>query len=391
MTSHQALEERLVALRRNLHQHPELSFSEVRTSALLKQELASLDPKSIVQVARTGLVARIAGRDPAAPVVALRGDIDALPITEATALPFTSMNDGVMHACGHDVHAAWAFGAAALLSEHPAVGDVLVVMQPAEEIGEGAAEVMASGALDEAKVIFGAHVDRRFTVGQVVAQPGPIAASADAFEITLVGKGAHGARPQEAADPIVCMAAVITALQTIVSRRVHPANHAVVTVGAVQAGTAGNIIPERAVMKGTLRATDDATRALLLEQVRHIATHVAQAHGVASTITSGVGVPPVINDARAAEWAKEAAVAELGAEGVVSLGQVNMAAEDFAWYLRAIPGCFMRVGARREGEPVIAAHSPQFDVAEEAILVGARVLAESARRASAALAAGGAR
>ena len=377
---------RLVALRRDLHRHPELSFAEVRTGDRLASELAALSPRRVERVARTGVVARIAGRDPSAPVVAIRGDIDALPIHEATGLPFASVNDGVMHACGHDVHATWTYGAAALLSATPAAGDVLVVLQPAEEVGEGASAVLESGALDDARVIFGAHVDRRFTVGQVVAQGGPLAASADTFEIELIGRGAHGARPHESADPIVCMAAIISSLQTIVARRVNPATPAVVTVGMVSAGTAPNVIPDRALLRGTLRACDDATRELLLAEVRAIATHVGAAHHVEVRVSSvGTGVPPVVNDARAAGWAADAATAVLGADAIVPLGTPNMAGEDFAWYQRRMPGCFLRVGARRENEAVIAAHSPQFDVAEDAILVGALVLAECARQASSAL------
>ena len=320
-----------------------------------------------------------------APVVAIRGDIDALPIQEATGLSFASATPGVMHACGHDVHAAWAVGAAALLSGSPADGDVLVVLQPAEEVGEGARAVLESGLLDGVQAIFGAHVDRRFTVGQVVAQAGALAASADSFEIELIGRGAHGARPHESADPIVSMAALVGALQTIVSRCVNPAVPAVVTVGMVSAGTAPNVIPDRATLRGTLRATDEETRTLLQSEVRNIATHVAAAHRVEARVTIGSGVPPVINSEDAARWASEAAIAMLGPGAVVPLGAPNMAAEDFAWYLRTMPGCFLRIGARRPGEPVVPAHSPAFDVAEEAILVGASVLAESARRASAAL------
>ncbi|MEO8621428.1 MAG: M20 family metallopeptidase [bacterium] len=381
------LRARLVALRRDLHQHPELSFKEFRTRDALASALGQLSPARLDRVAGTGLVARIAGRNPHAPVVAIRGDIDALPITEATGLAFASVNDGVMHACGHDVHATWTVGAAALLTAEPAEGDVLVVLQPAEEIGEGAVAVLESGLLDEAKAIFGAHVDRRFTVGQVVAQAGPLAASADVFEIALTGKGAHGARPHESADPVVCMAAIITALQTIVSRRVNPAVPAVVTVAMVNAGTAPNVIPHRAELRGTLRATDHETRALLQQELRDISGHVAAAHHVSAVVTFSAGVPPVINDARAAAWASDAATALHGADAVVPLGITNMAGEDFAWYQAKIPGCFLRVGAREAHEPMIPAHSPAFDVAEDAIVVGASVLAECARRASAALAA----
>jgi hippurate hydrolase len=381
------LRERLVALRRDLHQHPELSFAEHRTSDVLARELERLAPARLDRAARTGLIARIAGRNPDAPVVAIRGDIDALPIQEATGLPFASVNPGVMHACGHDVHATWAVGAAALLADVPAEGDVLVVLQPAEEIGEGAAAVLESGLLADVKAIFGAHVDRRFVVGQVVAQAGPLAASADVFEIILVGRGAHGARPHESSDPIVCMAALITALQTIVSRRVNPASPAVVTIGAVSAGSASNVIPERAELRGTMRATDRETRALLHYELREITTHIAAAHHVEATVTFGAGVPPVINDARAARWAADAAASVLGADAVVPLGITNMAGEDFAWYQEQMPGCFMRIGAREPDQKPIAAHSPQFDVAEDAIFVGAATLAECARRASSALAA----
>src|SRR5262249_21001584 len=188
-----------------------------------ERALAELRPAAIARVAGTGVVARIAGRDRRAPVVAVRGDIDALPVAEDTGLPFASHNDGVMHACGHDVHATWAVGAAALLAREPAAGDVLVVLQPAEETGKGAPAVLATGALDEVRAIFGGHVDRRFAVGQVVADEGPLAASADTFEVELHGQGAHAARPHESADPIVGLGALIGALQTIVARRLNPA------------------------------------------------------------------------------------------------------------------------------------------------------------------------
>ena len=381
------LRERLVTLRRDLHRHPELSFAEHRTRDVLARELDRLAPTRLDRVARTGLIARIAGRDARLPVVAVRGDIDALPIQEATGLPFASTSDGIMHACGHDVHATWTVGAAALLSVAPADGDVLVVLQPAEEIGEGAAAVLESGLLADVKAIFGAHVDRRFTVGQVVAQAGPLAASTDVFEITLAGRGAHSARPHESADPVVCMAALISALQTIVSRRVNPATAAVVTVGMVSAGTAPNVIPDRATLRGTLRAIDHETRALLQDELRWIATHVAASHRVEATVTFGAGVPPVVNDARATAWASDAALGVLGAGAIVPLGITNMAGEDFAWYQQRIPGGFLRIGARAPDQPVIPAHSPMFDVAEDAIFVGAALLAECARRASAALAA----
>lgn len=383
------LRERLVALRRDLHQHPELSGEEHRTASALHAALtalAAVDGATVQRVAETGLVARIPGRDRAAPVVALRGDIDALPIQEATGLPFASTTPGVMHACGHDVHAAWAVGAAALLARTPAEGDVLVVLQPAEETAEGAQAVLESGALDDARAIFGAHVDRRFPVGQVVADAGPLAASADTFEIELVGQGAHAARPHEAADPIVGAGLLIVALQTIVSRRLDPAAAGVVTLGTIQAGTAPNVIPDRALLTGTLRAIDPRARQLLQEELRRITAGVASAHRLEARVTFDLGTPPLVNPEEPARWAREAAAALLGSEAVVPLGTRNLAGEDFAVYLERMPGCFLRIGACEPGGAPIAAHAPHFHPAEESLFVGAAVLAATARIASAALA-----
>lgn len=377
-----ATREALVALRRDLHQHPELSFAETRTAAALEAALAALRPVTLQRIAGTGVVARIRGTTPGAPVVAVRGDIDALPIHEATGLAFASVHAGVMHACGHDMHAAWAVGAAHLLAERPAAGDVLVILQPAEETGEGAAAILASGALDDVAAIFGAHVDRRFIVGQVVAQAGPLAASADTFEIVITGRGAHGARPHESDDPVVCAAAIITALQTIVARRVNPATPAVVTVATVHAGTALNVIPGHATLGGTLRAVDPDTRALLATEVRRLAEGIASAHGLTAAVTLVLGPPPIVNPERPAAWARQAVESVLGADAVVPLGITNMAGEDFAYYMERMPGCFMRIGARLPNEAVIPAHTPQFDAAEGSLFVGAAVLAEVARVAS---------
>jgi len=373
---------RLVALRRDLHAHPELSWQEVRTQDVLERELRAAGIGDVRRIATTGLVARIPGRVAGAPVIALRGDIDALPIHEATGLPCASTNDGVMHACGHDMHAAWAVGAALLLHRQPADGDVLVVLQPAEEVGQGAAAVLASGALDGVRAIFGGHVDRRFSVGQVVAQPGPLAASTDSFTITLTGAGAHGARPQESADPIVGLAALVTALQTIVSRRLDPAQPGVVTVGMISAGTAPNIIPEAATLRGTVRATTTAARDLLVGEVDRLGFSVANAYRLQAIVEWGDRTPPVVSSPDGAAWALEAATHVLGAGAVVPFGTTNMGGEDFAFYLEKFPGCFMRIGAREPDGEFTAAHSPRFHAAEDALFVGAAVLAECARVAS---------
>jgi amidohydrolase len=379
--------DRLIALRREIHRHPELAFEEHETSRRLYDALSELRPASLERVAGTGLVARFRGREAGAeaPVVAVRGDIDALPIREETGLPYASERHGVMHACGHDVHAAWAVGAAYLLAREPARGDVLVLLQPAEETGKGADAVLASGALDGVAAIFGGHVDRRFAVGQVVAQPGPLAASADTFTITLRGSGAHAARPHEGADPIVGAGALIVALQTVVSRRLNPMQAGVLTVGTVAAGTAPNVIPETATISGTLRAVTPGTRAQLQEETRRLAQGIAGAHGLRADVTLELGPPPIVNPPGPAGWARRAAERVLGEGGVVPLGSLNLAAEDFARYLERMPGCFLRIGAREPGGAPIAAHSPRFYAAEESIFAGAAVLSEAARIASAEL------
>ncbi|HVT39923.1 MAG TPA: M20 family metallopeptidase [Gemmatimonadaceae bacterium] len=375
----------LTELRRDLHRHPELSWQEVRTQERLSRALRDAGIRDVAPSTRTGVVGRIRGRDAGAPAVAVRGDIDALPITEATGLEFASEQAGVMHACGHDVHASWAVGAALLLARSPAAGDVRVILQPAEEVGEGATAMLASGALDGVHAIFGAHVDRRFAVGEIVAQEGPLAASTDTFSILLHGAGAHGARPQEAADPVVGAAQLIVALQTIVSRRLDPALPGVVTVGAVHAGRASNVIPELAELGGTIRATTPDSRALLCRELERMAHAVAATHGLRADVRISEGTPPVVNPRNGAAWAAQAVRDVLGNGALVPLGTTNMGGEDFAFYLEKMPGCFLRVGARESGGERIAAHSPRFYPAEDALFIGAAVLAQSARVASEAL------
>lgn len=376
----------LLALRRDLHQHPELAFEEERTCDALASALAMAHPVSLQRIAGTGLVARIRGSNSSAPVVALRGDIDALPIQESTGLPYSSTRNGVMHACGHDVHATWAVGAAYLLASRPAAGDVLVILQPAEEVGQGAVAVLESGALDGVAAIFGAHVDRRFAVGQVVVQAGSLAAAADTFRITLTGRGAHGARPHESADPVLGAGLLIVALQGVVSRRVNPSVPAVLTVATMQAGSAPNVIPESASIGGTLRSVDAQTRSLMADEMRRIAHGVAAAHDLTATVHIEQGPPPVVNTETETAWAREAAIRLLGASGIVPLGMTNMAGEDFAFYLERIPGAFLRIGAREPGGNATPAHTPGFFAADGSVFMGAALLAETARVASAALA-----
>lgn len=372
----------LVALRRDLHRNPELSWKETATQSRLERALADIGVSEVRRVATTGLVARIPGKNRSAAPVAVRGDMDALPITEATGLDFASQNPGVMHACGHDVHASWAVGAALQLVREPAHGDVLVVLQPAEEVGEGAKAIIESGALDGVRAIFGGHVDRRFAVGEVVAQAGPLAASADTFMIALTGQGSHGGRPHQAADPIVGAADLIMTLQTIVSRRLDPALPGVVTVGAVHGGRAPNVIPGSVDLTGTIRATTAAARDLLIGELERITHAVAATHRLTAAVSVTAGTPPLENAPEAAAWAATAVRETFGDRGLVPLGTTNMGAEDFAYYLSHMSGCFLRIGAREAGGEHRDVHTPTFVPAEEALFAGAAVLAQCARVAS---------
>ncbi len=228
-------------------------------------------------------------------------------------------------------------------------------------------------------------MDRRFPIGQVVAQPGPLAAAADEFCVELVGSGSHGARPHEGTDPIVGAGALIIALQTIVARRLSPGTPAVVSIGTLNAGTAPNIIPDTASLTGTLRALDPETRRLLHAELRRIAESTARAHGLEARVSLVLGPPPIVNPAEPVEWARQAVRSVLGEEALVPLGYLNMGGEDFAYYLDRLSGCFLRIGAREEGGAFIPAHTPRFLAADESIFVGAAVLAETARVAAVAM------
>ncbi|MEX0692096.1 MAG: M20 family metallopeptidase [Gemmatimonadales bacterium] len=370
----------LQALRHDLHAHPELAFAEHDTQRRLR---AALPPGLEVQtVAGTGLVARVPGTTRGAPTVALRGDMDALPITEATGAPFASTVPGRMHACGHDMHATWVVGAAHLLAADPAPGDVVILLQPAEEVGQGAARVLAEGALAGVTALAGAHVDLRFPIGSVVADVGPLAASTDEFRITVIGLGGHAARPHEARDPIPAVAAIAIALQALTPDRRMDGHAAVCTVTEVHAGTAWNVIPERAELGGTLRATTPAARARLKSAVREIATSCAAQHHVEAEVTLVDGTPPLVNAAEPVAWAREVVTALLGPNALVPLPEPNLAGEDFASYAELLPAVFLRIGAREPHDPVVGAHSPRFLPSDAAIPVGAALLAAWARRAS---------
>jgi hippurate hydrolase len=356
-----------------MHQCPERSWEEHRTAELVRDALADLGIKTRT-VAGTGLVADLPGPD-GMPVVALRADMDALPVQEETGLPYASDRPGLMHACGHDGHTSALVGAAALLARESALpAPVRLVFQPAEEIGEGAAALIAAGALDGVAFVFAGHVDVGFTTGTIVAADGTVNASTDEFTIEISGPGGHAARPHESVDTIVVASHVVSSLQTVVSRRVPPDRDAVITIGRFHAGTAVNVLASSAVLEGTLRARDAETRALLRTAVHEVATATATAHGAVATVALHDGTPPVVNHPAATALARAAAAQVVGVEHVVRTPLTNMGGEDFGFYGERAPGAFVRFGARPSGAAPAPAHSGRFEFDEQALAVAAAFL-----------------
>ena len=370
--------ERMVNMRRDLHEHPELSGEETRTSQRVEERLRELGFKPR-RVLDTGLVADLpAVGESRLPIVALRADLDALPIHEETGLPFASTSEGVMHACGHDGHTAMLLGAAEILSRQSLPAPVRLIFQPAEELGTGARDMTAAGVLDGVGLIFGAHLDRHFDTGHLVVTPGAVNASTDQFTIRISGQGAHAARPHEAIDAVVVGSLMVMAIQTIVSREVDPAYPSVVSVGKFSAGTVSNAIAGQAVLEGTIRAQHADVREQLKDSVRRIAESVAGLHGARLEFEVDQGTPPLINPEGPTRLARRAAEEAVGAARVEELKKANMGGEDFSYYLQEVDGCYIRVGARFDDRQNFPAHSSRFDFDERALEVGARWFAHVA-------------
>ncbi len=377
---------RMVELRRTFHRYPELAFEEKETAATIMKELQRLDIPVEYAGVGSGVIGRIEGGSKDAPTVALRADMDALPGNENTGLPFASQNPGKMHACGHDGHMAMVLGAAALLKADPPPGNVVLIFQPAEEKGGGARVMIESGVLEGVDAIFGGHVTRHYQVGQIMVASGTITAHSDGFTSRIKGRGGHGARPHEAVDAVVVTGLLIMAIQTLVSREINPAYPSVITIGKVEAGSAGNVIAEEAVLQGTMRTTDSLVRTHLTEGLQRIAKAVGELHSANVQVEFRAGYPPVVNTERETEIAKQAVLDILGRSGLATMEHPSMGAEDFSYYLLQIPGCYVRFGACREGCEQIPLHSPSFDFDEEAMKVGAAFFDRVAREAIAAYA-----
>ncbi len=289
------LYDQMLTVRRDLHQHPELSWQENRTAEKISDFLTGLGVRHSCKFAGNGIVAEFPGKSEG-PYVALRADMDALPVIEETGLPFASKVPGQMHACGHDGHTSMLLGAAALLAKHRDLPvPVRLIFQPAEETGEGALAMIEAGALNDVAMIFGGHVDRHFAVGSIAVTDGPVNASSDRFTVGITGKGGHAARPHETVDAVVVGSLMVMAIQTIVSREVNPAHPSVVTVGRFDAGTAGNVIAGQAKLQGSIRAQDQDVREDLHRSIERIAVSIGQLHGADVNVKINLGTPPLIN------------------------------------------------------------------------------------------------
>jgi amidohydrolase len=372
--------EKIVALRRDIHSEPELGFDTEKTAEKVLAALDGLPLDVETGVARNGIVATLEG-DGDGPTVALRADMDALPIQEETGLPFASEVEGKMHACGHDGHASMVVGAAHALSgmKDRLDGTVKFVFQPAEEGGGGGKVMVDEGVADDISSIFALHLWPGLPFGKVATKAGPIMAAADAFEMEIRGSGGHGAMPHLAADAVVIAAQVVTALQTVVSREVDPVQPAVLTVGEIGAGTAFNIIPEKARLGGTVRTLDPDLRERMPGRIEAVARGVAKGMRGDADLDYTFSYPITANDGGAAGRVLSVAGDLFGEELVLELPNPSMTSEDFSYFLERVPGAFIWLGV---GEDVSGLHTPQFAFDEEILPRGSALLAALAWEAT---------
>ena len=372
----------LVAVRRELHQHPELGLEERWTSGRIQELLTEIGVPFRAGLARTGVVGTIGGRS-AGPAVALRADIDGLPLTDAKDVPYRSRVEGMMHACGHDVHTTVLLGAARILAGlgDELAGTVRLIFQPAEETVGGAELLIAEGVLEDPPVdaIFGLHVEPRLDVGKIGLHYGHRNAASDSLGLVIHGRAGHGAYPAGTVDAVVVAAHVVTALQTVVSRNVDPRRSAVVSFGTIHGGGQQNIVANRVELSGTVRTLDPETRELVLERVRRTAEGVAAGFGARAELEIEPGYDALINDDRMVEVVRANAAEMLGEDHLAVQPEPNMGVEDFAYYVQKVPGAFYSLGVRNEEKGIVhSVHHDRFDVDESCLAIGAAVQAMNA-------------
>jgi amidohydrolase len=376
----QAYKQEVIAVRRHLHSHPELSFKEYETAAFVGEKLKEIGITEIESKATTGWSALIRGKNPEKKVVALRADMDALPIIEANEVPYKSQNSGVMHACGHDAHTASLLGAAKILNEvrDQFEGTIKLIFQPGEEVIPGGASLMIKDKVLEnpkPNVILGQHVMPMIPAGKVGFRSGLYMASTDELYLTIKGKGGHGAMPETFIDPVLISAHLLVALQQIVSRVANPKIPSVLSFGRVEALGATNIIPNEVKIQGTFRTLDEVWRAKAHEKMRQIAEGIVEGMGGQLDFEIRKGYPFLKNEPALTARSVEAARAYLGAENVLDL-DIWMAAEDFAFFSQEVDGCFYRLGTRNEARGITSGvHTSTFDIEEDALEIGAGLMA----------------
>ncbi|MEO7018592.1 MAG: amidohydrolase [Ktedonobacteraceae bacterium] len=374
----------MVAMRRDLHEHPELAFQEVRTSGIVAQRLKALGMEVRTGVAKTGVVGTLRGgkAQAGAKTLAIRADMDALPIHELNEIDYRSTIDGKMHACGHDGHTSILLAVADILSKRrdELAGNVQFVFQPAEEVIGGAEPMVKEGAMTGVDNIIGLHLFSNYPLGRVGVRSGPTFASADKFVLTVHGKGGHAAMPETTVDPIVIAAQIITALQTLISRETSPFSPAVITIGRIEAGTAFNIIPETATLEGTMRAYSDAHRQKLISRIKNLAEGIASAMNATCETNFFDGCPPCVNDPTMTETVQRAAEATVGVQAVDTGEEVmTTGSDDMAFFLNTVPGCYFIVGANNPAKGAkYPHHHPHFNVDEDSMPIAAEVLLRAA-------------
>ncbi len=377
-----AHEAELIEFRRDLHAHPEVGYAEHRTTRQIALRLEAAGLRPAILPKGTGLIADIGGGAGDEASVALRADIDALPITDEKNVPYRSLNAGACHACGHDVHTSVLLGTGLFLARAAASGalpgKVRLIFQPAEEVPGGALDVLAAGGISSVDRIFALHCDPKLEVGKVGTRIGAITAACDKVKVTLSGPGGHTARPHLTADLVFALGKIITELPAALSRRIDPRSCLSLVWGKVSAGTVANAIPDLGVAEGTVRCLDDGAWHAAPEMLKALVESVTSAYGLTGDLSYVRSVPPAVNDAASTAMIAAAADRVLG-PGAVTQAPQSLGGEDFAWYLESIPGSLFRLGTRRPGSvDEFDIHQPMFDVDERCIGVGVRVMSATA-------------
>jgi amidohydrolase len=378
-------EPELIEFRRDLHAHPETGYHEYRTTRRIALRLEAAGLKPAILPKGTGLTVDIGTGSPGGPVVALRADIDALPINDEKDVPYRSLTRGACHACGHDVHTAILLGTGLFLARAAAAralpGKVRLIFQPAEEVAGGAVDVMAAGGIASVDRVFALHCDPRLDVGKIGTRTGPITAACDKLTVKVTGPGGHTARPHLTADLVFALGKIITELPAALSRRIDPRSSLSLVWGRVSAGSAANAIPDDGMVEGTVRCLDDAAWHEAPDLVKALLESVASAYGVLPEISYQRNVPPTVNEAISTAMFEAAADRVLGPDSITEAPQ-SLGGEDFAWYVDSIPGALARLGTRTPGSAAdFDIHQAVFDVDERAISYGVRLMAATAMTA----------